>query len=86
MSHREVTAWAADLVGLSLDEAEERAWAAGTATSRVLTGPPWPGEGTGAARVVRVRQIAPGKLELTVAREGHSRVPGDGRAGGERSE
>jgi hypothetical protein len=62
-----------DLVGLASIVAEARAQAAGWAVISVWTGPPWPGAGFGQTRVVRLRADGPGRLELTLAREGYAR-------------
>jgi hypothetical protein len=62
-----------DLVGLALAAAKARAQAAGWAVIAVWTRPPWPGEGFGQTRVVRLRADGPGRLELTLAREGYAR-------------
>jgi len=62
-----------DLVGLASAAAEARAQAAGWAVVAVWTRPPWPGEGFGQTRVVRLRAGGPGCLELTLAREGYAR-------------
>jgi len=62
-----------DLVGLASAAAEARVQAAGWAVIAVWTRPPWPGEGFGQTRVVRLRAGGPGRLELTLAREGYAR-------------
>jgi len=62
-----------DLVGLASAVAEAQAQAAGWAVIAVWTRPPWPGEGFGQTRVVRLRAGGPGCLELTLAREGYAR-------------
>jgi hypothetical protein len=67
-----------DLVGLASAAAEARAQAAGWAVIAVWTRPPWPGDGFGQTRVVRLRAGGPGRLELTLAREGYAR-PGEDR-------
>jgi len=67
--------WAADLVGLPVEEAETRVRATGMASRRVFTAPPWAGEGAGAARVVRVRESGSVTLELTAAWEDYIPAP-----------
>ncbi|MCL6581366.1 MAG: hypothetical protein K6U08_07115 [Firmicutes bacterium] len=60
-----------DVVGLELDEALRRVAGAGLEAELVDTRPPWPGRGLGRRRVVRVRLLAPGRVELTCAWEDH---------------
>lgn len=73
-------AWA-DLVGLEVSLALAQARALGFDVRTFETGPPWPGEGGGLSRVVRVRVDGPGRLELTVARETFARTRGPGTRG-----
>ncbi len=67
-------AWAEDLVGLEAGVAAAAAGDRGYAVRFVATAPPWKGVGQGAERVVRVRPAGDDVLELTVAREGWTRV------------
>ncbi len=66
-----------DLAGLEVGLAAQRAAAAGYEVCFVSTKPPWGGKGEGGTRVVRVRFTGPRLLELTVAREGWTRVGGE---------
>ncbi len=65
--------WAADLAGLEASVAAERVRAEGLEVRTVPTAPPWPGQGQGAWRVVRVRFPGPGLVEFCVAQEGYAR-------------
>lgn len=81
---RPVPPWAADLVGLEAEVALGRVRENGVEPRVTWTRPPWPGEGLGAARVIRVRIAGDAVLELTLAREGYrrrDRLGGEDRAG-----
>jgi len=65
-----------DLIGLDVSLALKWARDAGYETRKILTQPPWPGEGRGSLRVLRIRPAGPGILEFVVAAEGYTR---DGR-------
>ncbi|MDI6823487.1 MAG: hypothetical protein QME93_01980 [Bacillota bacterium] len=67
------------LWGLPLDEARERARAAGWHVECVLTRPPWPGSGGGRPMVVGQRVTAPGRLLLIYAHEEYRRQTEEGR-------
>lgn len=75
-----------DVVGLELEEALRRVAGAGLEAELVDTRPPWPGRSLGRRRVVRVRVLAPGRVELTCAWEDHRPegrdLPGYGGRGG----
>lgn len=58
------------LIGVTLDAAQARLASAGEAVERVVeTKPPHPVMLQGALRVVRVRRLAEGGVELVVTRE-----------------
>lgn len=68
MTGGELSLW-----GLPLDEARERARAAGREVECVLTRPPWQGRAGGRAMVVGQRTAAPGRLLLIYAHEEYRR-------------
>ncbi len=67
---REVVVDLSLLIGVTLDAAQARLASAGEAVERVVeTTPPHPVTLQGALRVVRVRRLAEGGVELVVTRE-----------------
>jgi ribosomal protein S12 methylthiotransferase accessory factor YcaO len=67
---REVVMDLSLLIGVTLDAAQARLASAGEAVERVVeTKPPHPVTLQGALRVVRVRRLAEGGVELVVTRE-----------------
>jgi hypothetical protein len=78
---RETERSLADLVGMPLPAAVRRVEEARLSSRVVWTRPPWPGQGRGEGRVVRLREPEPGVVELTCAREVYERSAGKADAG-----